>query len=440
MSAYFGTLIGHTPKNIRRLILRADPLVAFSNKLTFDRVWVNTARDSLTLQIHSMKSIRELSELNFEGTRPGPALANELTTLAKHRDFDIDSAHTLIEVLLNSYLEVFSSTKNVIDKNKIDLVHVFNGRFLHEKAVWDATRQANVKTVLFETMRDRYLQRTEGFHDRENNQQEMLKLWENSQKSVADKVLIGSRYFQELRGRNNPFKTSGAEKISVNKPFFVYFSNSDDEAIGFWDKWNENLGRQTECVKKLQKIFDAQDKYELIIRLHPNLRNKSLKQKSEWALIENSKNSTIVDEGSQISSYDLLDNCVGTITFGSTLGLESAFALKPSLLLADSGYDLLGVADKPVDWLEVENWITSTHNKAHTVLLARRERACVRGFFLANGGEQFKYTNLVQTGWGAWKATSFDGVKIGSSTIISFWQIFLKSIKWLKIRKLIGNV
>jgi hypothetical protein len=227
--------------------------------------------------------------------------------------------------------------------------------------------------------------------------------------------------------------------LKISKPYFVYFSSSDDEAVGFWDEWNEPLGEQIECVRRLQKIFDGQNKYEFIVRLHPNLKNKSDNQKNGWLTIKDSESSRVIGPEEPISSYELLDNSVGSITFGSTIGLESAFALKPSLVIADCGYDLLGVVDKAISWADVSNWIFKNHKINEEELLHRRNQACIRGFFIATGGLTFNYTTLVDIGLGAWNATSFDGMRVKSNSIIGKYRKLISHIKFKKVVALIHD-
>lgn len=439
MSVYFESLSGQPPRHIKDLIRQAHESVHLENNLEFDKEWVDESSKSLIRQSHSIINLSQLKRLNYLGVQPGPGLANEITTLTKNRDLDFSANRGLMIQLIQSYLEVYSATTKYATKNRIEKIHIFNGRFLHERAVWDAGRALGIDVVLFETTRNRYFQRREGFHNRTNNQKVMLEHWNTSSDSLPQKLSKGAKYFEELRSKSNPFQVQIPVKLEVQKPFFVYFSSSDDEAVGFWDEWDEGLGDQLSCVSKLQTIFDAQDQFQLIVRLHPNLENKSNEQKLGWMAIKNTKSTTIIESEQQVSSYALLDDSIGTITFGSTLGLESAYAFKPSLLLADSGYDIIGVVDKAKTWFEVSEWIVKGHRIDEGELLNRRNNACIRGYFLATGGLNFQYSQLQEIGWGAWKANSFEGTKIPPNFLVGIYRRIISKIKFRKILKLINN-
>lgn len=439
MSIYLESLSGKPPRHFEYLIRHANNSVLLTSKMEFDAEWVKTISGGLMQQMDSIKGVSELRSLNFLEVQPGAALANEVTTLAKNRDLDLCLNRNLLKKLIESYLQVYSATIKYLTINNIERIHVFNGRFLHERAVWDAARSQGIDVMLFETTRSRYFQRREGFHNRTNNQKVMLDHWNTSTDLIPQKLERGAKYFAELRSKSNPFQASVPVKIPISKPYFVYFSSSDDEAVGFWEEWNESLGQQIACVQRLQAIFDTQDQFELIVRLHPNLKNKSNEQKLSWLGIESTKSTTIIGPEQQVSSYGLLDNSIGSITFGSTLGLESAFALKPTLLLADSGYDLLGVADKADTWDGVSEWIFRGHKIDEQELSARRSNACIRGYFLATGGTDFQYTHLEEKGWGAWDAVSFAGMKISSNSLIGIYRRVLSKIRFLKVLKLINS-
>lgn len=439
MSVEFENFTGKPPRAKEKLIKHAARDVKFTSKIEFDLNWVSNMTTNLTTEIFSLSTVSMLKNIDVIGVKPGAALANEITTLTKNRDLDLRRNKDLVRILVESYLQIYNAVTKFIIINSVDRIFLFNGRFLHERAVWDAARFHGIEVVLFETTRNRYFLREEGFHSRTNNQKVMIEHWKNSDLNLEKRLEIGSRYFSELRSRSRPYFMETKKDLTITKPYFVYFSSSDDEAVGFWDEWNEPLGEQIQCVKRLQKLFDSQDKFELIVRLHPNLKNKSESQKAGWRAIQDSVATKIIGPEVPISSYELLDNSLGSITFGSTIGLESAFALKPSLVMADCGYDLLGVVDRATSWNDVSNWIFENYKLSNQELLNRKNHACIRGFFIATGGINFKYTTLIDRGLGAWDATSFDGLTIRSDSIFRKYRKIISFIKFRKIFKLIHD-
>ena len=439
MSTNYESFSNRFPPKLMRLVQEAAPEVILNSKVESDTEWVELRLLAFMAQVDKITFMSELISLNYDSISPGSALANELTTLLKNRNIDFKKNRKIIEILIRSYLEVYQSTTRFLESNNINKLYVFNGRFLHERAVWDASKLQHIETILFETTRNRYHVREKGFHDRINNQIEMINFWDQSKLTLEEKISSGSKYFELLRSKSNPFLSHGGSELTTDKPYFVYFSNSDDEAVGFWESWDEKLGNQIDVVKKLQEFFDKQEDFELIIRLHPNLQSKSESQKRDWSMIRDTRNSKVLAANSQIPSYKLLDHSLGVITFGSTIGLEAAFSRKPSLLLADSGYDMLGVCDKSNDWEEVFLWINGKHYLTQEEVEYRRKRACIRGFYLELGGIQFQNSQLMEIGWGSWEVVKFGNQCLTNSKVVIIYHKIITKLKFYRIIRLISE-
>lgn len=439
MSANFESVCGAPPQWAERFVKLADSSVVYSSKMNFDKKWVKELLEVFRFKLETVTSISEIKQIDLVGIRLGPAIINELTTITRNSNFNPKKNLRLMALLCESYLQVFNATILFIKTNRIAEIHLFNGRFIHERAVWDAAKSVGIPVILFETTRNRYFQRKEGFHNRVNNQKVMIDHWDMSNETNEQKIEIGSKYFAELRGQANPFHTRHKSSLALTKPYFIYFSSSDDEMAGLWDENPTSLGEQISCVKELQLLFDSQSTYQLVIRKHPNLLNKSSEQQFAWAGVKESHSTRICNPDLEISSYKLLDECVGTITFGSTLGLESAFALKPSLVLTECGYDLLGVVDKAENWEEVSAWIGENHKLSQSQLSERKSRACIRGYYLATGGQIFRETQLEEKGWGAWEALSFLGSEFPTRFTAKLLSKIVSRIKLLRVLRYLNH-
>lgn len=62
----------------------------------------------------------------------------------------------LARILIESYLQIYNAATNYMINNSIDRIFLFNGRFLHERAVWDAARAQGVQVILLKLLRNRY--------------------------------------------------------------------------------------------------------------------------------------------------------------------------------------------------------------------------------------------------------------------------------------------
>ena len=439
MSRGFESFNGVPPARIRRIIEVASTGSYKPDRIETGSDLVEKTLELFVRQFMKLDSINDLQKLEHGEIRPGPAIANEMTNITKNRDLNLRINLKLFTVLIRSYLEVYFSTKRKLEDSSIEKVYVFNGRFLHERAVWDCAKNLGLEVLVFETTRNRYFKRKEGFHSRTNNQRVMIDHWDASELSREEKIRIGSKYFGELRSKGNPYRVEPEELFPFNQKYFVYFSSSDDEAVGFWEEWNEPLGNQISVITKLQEIFDRQDEYDLVIRLHPNLANKGHEVNSNWSALKSSRKTTVVGPNQKVSSYELLDNSQAVISYGSTIGLEAAFARKPSIVLADCGYDEIGVVDKAESWEFFLNWFAGKEKFATDLLERRHENSTIRGYFLATGGLAFNNSELVEIGWGSWKVINFCGFKLSDNIFRVKYQNTISKIKFLRIIRMINR-
>ena len=432
------SLLGKAPKHLKNLIFRADPNVAFKDKIEYDENWVQKYMEEFMQQLNQISNISMLSSLQFDSIKPGAAIANEIITYSKDNNMNLLKNQKLVIFLLRSYLEIYSHTLISIKVDGISRVHIYNGRFLHERASWDAAKRLGCEILIFETTHDRFQQRIEGFHNRVNNQKVMKDLWTNSTLEISKKINESTVWFKEMRSSINPFMVRNPKKYISEKKYFVYFSNSDDEVVGFWDEWTEPLGNQFDVVSKLIKIFSNQNTYDLVIRLHPNLLNKPASVIKKWQSLKTNHNSVLIKSEEKISSYDLIDNCVGVINFGSTIGIEAAYYEKPVLVLADCKYDELEIADKLFNWAEIESWIKNAEFLPSELLSKRKMNSYIFGFYFRACGTRFSNTNLKKTpNQGAWEADEFLGIKIQESNYIRNYRKLISKYKFWKIRKVL---
>ena len=413
--------------------------VTFVNTLYYDEVAFSNAFAFLNDKLQNISNVSDLSLIEYNNVNLGGVLANAYafeSTIDTDKGLDIK----LLRHLLRSYLEVYFHAQKVL-KDSTGALLVYNGRFIHERAFVDAARLLSSELWVYETTQNRYHLRNEGFHDRKRNQIFMINHWERSTHEIRERMKIASEYFQVLKSPRNRFFTSdegGAQFSFMKFPYIVYYSNSDDEAIGFWESWKTPLGSQIEVVKQLIDIC-SELKIHLVIRLHPNLNNKAEEIQAMWRAIPSSKSCTIIDPSSNVSSYTLLENSVGVLSFGSTIGLEAAYYKKPSAVLADCLYDELGAVDKIVNFEDLKAWIT---NVASYNLAAqaeeRRTAACIRGYWQRTGGNPFVFTVTEELSEGAFRATRmFERSMRAFNQRVSFPILFnyIKRIRYgLKLR------
>jgi len=127
----------------------------------------------------------------------------------------------------------------------------------------------------------------------------------------------------------------------------VFFSSSDDEFSAVGDLVHHHLFQsQKHAIGFLIEWVGDQPDAELVIRVHPHLRKKSMQERNWWNGLEG-VNVTLVPADSEVDSYGLAESADIVLTYGSTMGVESAFMGKPVILLGDGLYSGLGCVHEP---------------------------------------------------------------------------------------------
>jgi hypothetical protein len=132
---------------------------------------------------------------------------------------------------------------------------------------------------------------------------------------------------------------------------YVIFNSSEDEFRSIDEDW-DNAKIFPDQINGIRFICSTLQKERpearIYLRIHPNLKN--IKYKYHTSLLTLSSefpNLTVIPGDSKISSYSLMHKAYRVIVFGSTMGIESAYAKKIVINLHGSLYDSLNICYKP---------------------------------------------------------------------------------------------
>jgi hypothetical protein len=411
MNVEFNQYKNRFPERLSDFLKRMNvPENKCTTEMLFNGDHVRSKMSNLEELIRSTRRISDLRRWDGDFGDVGAAVANAYASLFNDKYTPITWNVGIIRKLTLSYLQVYESTLNLCELNEKRGVskseHVFityNGRFLHERAVRDACNAFGFPIYFHETTRDKYFLRSEGFHDRTANQELWLSHWQNSSEPFERKHEIARDYYKGLEVAHNPFHTKNKDLLDsiVRKPYVVYFTSNDDETLGFWDVWKEELGNQLEVLKQLYSFFSTRKEVELIIRIHPNTKNKPWQVRRIWKNIKPSENVRVINEKSEISSLELAKKSLGVMTFGSTIGLQASFLKKPVCVLADCAYDRLNCVTKINSLADLQEWYESLGGKDSFDNEGWVD-SLVRPYFVATAGVKFNLFTISLHGWNSW--------------------------------------
>ncbi len=260
-----------------------------------------------------------------------------------------------------TYLRVYFETIKILENEKIEKVYLYNGRFLQERAVWDACIFLGITVVFFEKFHpnwiDRYFLFEKPTHSPEYRGSVMQDFGERLEKENPQLFLeAGSKWFENrILGKTQDFtsKQISENTFSFKRPYVVFFHSSEDELITT-DLVSQAWGNQISALLALVEVLDAEDRYCLIIRAHPNLLHKSPREIAIWRNLGKELESKyewvrFVNPESSINSYGLVKGSEFVVTVGSTLAVEAAYLRKKSILLGRSLHESMGITLNPED-------------------------------------------------------------------------------------------
>jgi hypothetical protein len=258
-----------------------------------------------------------------------------------------------VDLAAKSFAYVFDQVTELIKRLDITVVALYNGRFLHDRAVAAAAQRLRIPLLNYDlggnqTNFDLTIDDT---HDWEALQRRMLSLYERW--DPAERDALGSSWFLERTQHIDPTNARFVEaqkigsmiELPKDKKIVVYFSSSGDEIIELDLNWDAYFGGQENALRLLSKICSEDPNIFLVVRSHPHKRHKPTNDVKEWlAAVEEASPDIHLDPHSDVDSYALMRRADVVVTYGSTSGIEAAFAGKPVAVMGPSAYNILGAA------------------------------------------------------------------------------------------------
>ena len=185
----------------------------------------------------------------------------------------------------------------------------------------------------------------------------------------------------------------------------VYFSSSGDEIAELELDWDAYFAGQPNALLTLAEICRSKPEYELIVRSHPHKRRKPKRDVADWLdAVEDAQPDVHLDPFSEVDSYELMRQADVIVTYGSTTGVEAAFANKPVIVMGPCAYDELGCAQPVTTPAELE----AALDKRKT---GGWPGAISYGLMMKRRGFTYKYVTRTADDGRALGATRFDEPK-----------------------------
>ena len=300
------------------------------------------------LDLPDFPSMQELKAFEIDGFDVGMTVASTLISMVRESDLDLSHFNNFIRENILMSIAIYDAIKYHLQEIEPDVFYLFNGRFAALRPALRAAQDIGVKTFVHE--RSSVLQRytlIEGTypHDIEYQKTQIGKHW-NNERPRTEKENIAKQWFNSRRrGENQGWYSFIKSQKKGNLPdgfepskrnVAIYVSSEDEfESIHGWQ--NPIYKNQIDAINSIINA-DIDKNIRFYIRIHPNLKGLKNTQTRELSELKGA-NLTIIPADSKIDSYELMDVCEKTIAFGSTMGIESVFWGKPSILAGRSLYE-----------------------------------------------------------------------------------------------------
>lgn len=377
-----------------------------------------------TLNIDSNSEAQKIAEgflhdnleiKNLNGLYPmmEAAITNALIYETRNKWASVFTHKKLILLLCKSYIATYETLFQFVSTGNYNHILIFNGRFIHEKALWAVTQALGIDKTIFECLRDRYILFEYGPHERFSIQSRMKTLWGNAlNKNASVAIEIASEYFESLnQNQINRFVSKVFEPLTEHFNF-SFFTNSDDEAIGLGKDWISPLGDNFQITEEIIRLFENGDYGTLAIKIHPNIANKGKEEQLIWSLLKGNRFVRIFDAKSKTSAFQLIANSKFVITTGSTVGAEAVYKLKPVAVLAPARYDQLDCTSNISSIQELQKWCknVSKFGVPMQELMQNRVKILALGYWMAVAGTKHELLEARLGPDGGYASKSFLGV------------------------------
>lgn len=293
--------------------------------------------------------------------------------LSYTRDLDIinmDGFKKYFTPIVSEICDYVDYLYDLLNQIKPDEVISFNGRLFDNRLFYDVAKALGIKYTALEVMfgngdRGKPLKKVRfdgGLpHSIKVVTQKINDLWKSSPLSDEKKTEIATSFYTKRREGKYDLDTVyiSAQKQGVlpegfdpNQRNIAIFNSSEDEFSAVGGEWDDTIfTSQYEAIDYILQRSSPDIHYYL--RIHPHLKGVKYKAHMELYSLSKYPNLTIIPPESEVSTYDLMDACEKVVVFGSTMGVESAFWGKPSVLLRRSMYENLNICYKALNKEEV---------------------------------------------------------------------------------------
>jgi hypothetical protein len=370
-----------------------------------------------------LESVEHLKRIKVEGFDIGEAIYSSLVDKCFNTQPNLKQEKRTIKTMARDSYRIWKSALLLLKKEKFDRVYIFNGRFSTTRA-W--VRACQKEGVPFST-HERSMKLGKMFLVNGALPQDpttyKYRIEEFLDRTKGDAAVYeeGVEFFEErAENKNSAWRvfTNRQEKGEMpigwdpKRRNLAFFASTEREFVGVKQFTPRGIYEsQIEALRDLvPKAAAADESLQFYLRIHPN----SWREKHRWweeAGIADLPSLRVIPPESSVSTYSLMAAVEKTMCFRSSMGIESTYWGKPSIVLTWAFYAGIDAVYEP-----------STRQEALEFVLEKlrpkpRENAVKFGSFMRCGGVSLKHATPVED-LGQLK---FKGERLRASEEVTNW-------------------
>lgn len=334
-----------------------------SDMVSYRPFYMLTKEQKLTVDALASRiwfDVNEVRSFKIDAADIGLSAMSSLITFLREPYPDIFVYHELVNKHIVNAATVYFSIKNQLISSSANSLSIFNGRFSSLRPALRAAQALKIYCLVHERASniDKYSIFENTYpHNLKAIKKQMDETYLNSTLQDDEKCELGLSWFEERRkGLDQAWPSLTKHQtpkllpdgFTLDTINIVIFISSDDEymACEEWD--NPYYMNQNKAIEELMKDIGCDGRIKIFLRVHPILKSINNSQTvgiNELALKYKTLN--IIPAESLVHSYSLIDAADVIITYGSTVGIEAAYAGKISILIGRALYEDLSVCIRP---------------------------------------------------------------------------------------------
>ena len=311
----------------------------------------------INVKTKNFNNLEELKKITYQNFDVGYATLSSFISKYKNPFPNIKKNKQELKKNLLNGISLYEYVDFLLKENKPDSTYIYNGRPLHTRSILRACQKNKIKSLIYErgkTDKTFSLWSTDSL-DKNKFVKYILTEWKNYKYKNNIKKIFNAWFLsrrketrKNISNQETPIFTKGQD-INFTKPkdkrVVTFFSSSMDEFEATGDTFVYYFNDQINSIESLIKEVNKFDNTILVIKIHPNVQNKSKNEKKIWDDLStkycNHKNVQIYSYDSKVRTYDVLDKSDIVFSCGTTVGLEAMFYGKPSVLLSSCMTDYI---------------------------------------------------------------------------------------------------